>query len=126
MQYFVFRISKENLATILAFVMEHNDRTLMEGCKDVIVEHFEDCLESVLGLPETAFREVLGRDDLNVPGEEVVFRAIIRWYEAHHQESGCPKLAHLLSCLRINQIPQEIIDTEVLQHHLIREDIAAR
>ncbi len=115
-----------NLATILAFAMENDDRTLMEGCKDVIVEYFEDCLDLVEGLPETAFREVLGRDDLNVPGEQVVFRAIIRWYEAHHLESDCPRLSQLLSSLRIYQIPQEVIDTEVSQHPLIREDIAAR
>ncbi len=83
------------MVKILAFAMEHVDRTLMEGCKELIVGHFEDCPDSVPGLHETAFLEVLGRDDLNALGEEVVFRAIIRWYEAHQLKSDCPTLAGL-------------------------------
>ncbi len=80
---------------ILAFVMKHVDRTLMESCKEVIVGHFEDCPDSVPGLPETAFLQVQARDELNVVGKEVVFRAIIRWYEAHQLKSDCPALAGL-------------------------------
>ncbi len=83
------------MVKILAFAMGHVGRTLMEGCKEVIVGHFEDCPDSVPGLPETAFLEVLGRDDLNALGEEVVFRTIIRWYEAHQLKFDCPTLAGL-------------------------------
>ncbi len=73
----------------LAFAMEHDDRTLMETCKEVIVGHFEDCPDSVPGLHETAFLKMLGRDDLNALGEGMVFRAIIRWYEAHQLKFDC-------------------------------------
>ncbi len=83
------------MVKILAFAMEHVDRTVMEGCKEVIVGHFEDCLDWVPDLPETAFIEVLGRDDLNALAEKVVFKAIIMRYEAHQLKSDCPALAGL-------------------------------
>ncbi len=44
--YFV-RISKENLSTLLRFAIDNDDKYLMEACKEIIVENFEDVLEAV-------------------------------------------------------------------------------
>ncbi len=119
------RISKENLSTILRFAIDNDDKYLMEACKEIIVENFEDVLEAVPTLSAYDFCEIIDRDDLGVSCEEVIFNAIVAWYEANRWSSSRPDIVRLLRFLRVNQIPQESLENLVLGNSIFKSEKAA-
>ncbi len=116
------RISKVNLSTILRFAMANDDKFLVEACKEIIVENFEDVLEAVPTLSAEDFCEIIDRDDLGVTCEEVVFSAIVSWYEAHRWRPTGLDFVHLLRFLRVNQISQDVLENLVLGNSIFETD----
>ncbi len=117
-----YRISKENLSTVLRFAMDNGDKFLVEACKEIFVENFEDVLEAVSALSVDDFCEIIDRDDLGVSCEEVVFSAIVSWYEANRWSPTCPDFVRLLRYLRVNQIPHDSLENLVLGNSIFEAD----
>ncbi len=72
------------------------------------------------------FCEIIDRDDLGVSCEEVVFNAIVAWYEANRWSPSRPDFVRLLRLLRVNQIPQEPLENRVLENSIFKTEKAAR
>ncbi len=123
---YFFRISKENLSTVLRFAIDNDDKYLVEASKEIIVENFEDVLEAIPMLSVDDFCEIIDRDDLGVSCEEVVFNAIVAWYEANRWSPSRPDFVRLLRFLRVNQISQESLENLVLENSIFKTEKAAR
>ncbi len=106
--------------------MANDDKYLVEACKEIIVENFEDVLEAVPMLSVDDFCEIIDRDDLGVNCEEVVFNAIVVWYEANRWSPSRPDFVRLLRFLRVNQIPQESLEKSLLGNAIFETEKAAR
>ncbi len=62
---------------------------------------------------------------MGVSFEEVVFNAIVAWYEANRWSSSRPDFVRLLRFLRVNQIPQESLENLVLGNSIFKIEKAA-
>ncbi|XP_077289618.1 kelch-like protein 24 [Arctopsyche grandis] len=105
-------VNKSNCLNVLKST---GDSELLKKAMDLTLENFETLhkTQGFLNLPLFNLMEILKSNDLNVPSEESVFRAVKLWVN-HDNANHKSNLAQLMKSVRLSLLSLEFIVNEVM------------
>ncbi|XP_058487391.1 kelch-like protein 10 [Solea solea] len=114
------QISRENCIGMWQYAKFYFYTELRDRAYRYINDHFDEVFpcEEFLYLSMQELSAILGRDDLNVRKEYIVFEAILRWIE-HNPEERERHIVDLLSKFRMALTSIDYIQTNVLSNELV-------
>ncbi|XP_055037372.2 kelch-like protein 10 [Misgurnus anguillicaudatus] len=119
------QLCPENCIGIFMFTEHfHSCSKLHEKAKFYILEHFKNVVglsQELQELPLKHLEELIGRDELNIKEEEIVFEAILRWIEHDPQERKI-HIATLLPKIRMGLMTSEYYQNNVKSNPLVTDD----
>ena len=118
----------ENCLAVHALGEQYTCVSLLQHAEQYIFRHFAEVVdtEEFLALPFDRLSAYLMRDELSMPSEEAVFRAIVRWID-HGAEARSAFLGPLLSSVRLQLISPEFIARNVHKYpHIKSSELATQ
>nr|XP_055033979.1 kelch-like protein 10 isoform X2 [Misgurnus anguillicaudatus] len=119
------QLCPENCIGIFMFAKHfHSCSELQEKAKFYILEHFKDVVglsQELQELPLTHLEEFIGRDELNIKEEEILFEVILRWIEHDPQERKI-HIATLLPKVRMGLMTSDYYQNNVKSNPLVTDD----
>ncbi|KAG9338684.1 hypothetical protein JZ751_025352, partial [Albula glossodonta] len=109
--FLIETLDLSNCLQLLAIAEGYGSTRLHQRSMEFVTQNFHsltktsDFLEMTLNVLE----KCLGVDELNVPDEEAALRALLRWTE-HDLDARRPHLPHLLSLVRLHQLPMAVLE----------------
>jgi len=100
---------------------------LVSACNRFICGHFvavAEESEEFLELPTAEVRQLISLDDLQVPCEEPIFEALLRWVK--HSDGREPELPNLLACVRLPLLKPQFISDRVAAEDCVRSSHLCR
>ncbi len=117
MNCYFFRLTLQNLPTVLEFTNQHGLEDMRVICMNAIIEHFDE-FPSHTFLTVTEMITCLSSDWLNVKDEVVASEALLAFIG---MDPSCPgNLRELFNCIRLDYLPREYIIRRLVNHPLIR------
>ena len=114
-------LDMENCLAVHALGEQYSCLSLSVQAEQHIFRYFAEVVETedYLTLPFDRLSMYLQHDELSVPSEEAVFRAIVRWIE-YDPDTRSTYIGSLLNSVRLQLIPKEFIATNVHKYPPIK------
>ncbi|XP_003746812.1 kelch-like protein 17 [Galendromus occidentalis] len=124
--FFLLRLDPTNCIGVRALADTLSLQSLQSSADFYIVRNFRQVVKSeeFLQLTASEVERLLSDNRLNVPGEEVVFQAIMRWVK--HSEKRICELGRLLKQCRLPRLPRNFLMNEVAENPLVKESDASK
>ncbi|XP_038618140.1 kelch repeat and BTB domain-containing protein 3 isoform X2 [Tachyglossus aculeatus] len=120
--FLIKSIDLANCLQLLALADSYGSSLLFEQTLAFARQHFSSLLESsdFLEMNLGVLQKFLEADELNVPDEEAVLKAVLYWTK-HRLESRQKHLPQLIEKVRLYQLPEEALEGYLLaEDHLFR------
>jgi len=121
------RLTPQNVLGIRTFAESLGSQSLVRAGDKFLQKHFKAVSESeeflAVGLDELS--ELVGRDELHVATEEVVFLAVMRWIKQNTEERGI-YLPALLVKVRLPLLTPQFLADQVAPEEMIRSSHQCR
>lgn len=114
------QLSHDNCLGVREFARLHNCQELFTASTNFILENFSavsNCSE-FLDLDFDPLCELLSRDQLQAPGEEAVFQAVVQWTR-HDLQARRERFSELVAHVRLPFISADFLDSEVATEELV-------
>ena len=126
-EFLQVRLSPQNVLGIRTFAERVGSISLVKASDKFLQKHFKAVSESeeflAVGLEDVS--ELVGRDELHVISEEVVFLAVLRWIK-QDQETRSEHLPVLLQKVRLPLLTPQFLADRVATEELIRSSHQCR
>jgi len=111
-----------NAIGIRSFAELHTCEELLRTASEYVLEHFVEVTgsEEFLSLTHAQVGELIQRDDINIPSEEHVYEAVIRWVE-QGERFNQERSEHLPELLTMVRLP--LLSTVYLVDRVSKEDL---
>ncbi|KAL6102222.1 klhl10 [Pungitius sinensis] len=119
------RLTSVNCVETWLLADSHRRPVLRRKAYHHMLRHFEEVAansEKFLELSAWQLADVIGRDELNVKREDVVFEAVLRWV-GHAPEDRCCHLVMLMSKVRLLLMTSHHLLGGVSQNTLVRRNL---
>ena len=105
-------INNNTVLSILFYAETHNTDTLRERCLNFVNKHLVSilCSEAILQLPHKHLCQLLSRDNLRIDEVEI-FHAVQRFIA--YNKPNPDKRSELLKCIRLSEIPADLLGQKV-------------
>lgn len=125
--YLRIRLNVSNVLNVKSFAFALGCDNLVVSTKKYIHRHFEEIsrTDDFLRLDFEEVIDIIGKDELNIKGEEIVFEAIMAWTK-NDEEKRQEHLPALLANVRLPLLTPEYLTDTVMLEKLIRCSIACR
>ncbi|NXD85162.1 KLH10 protein, partial [Halcyon senegalensis] len=123
-QFLTSQLSSENCIGIWSLTDPRRCPDLREAAHTFILQHFEEVTRvstEFLGLSVNDLKDIIGKDELNVRQEGVVFEAILQWI-AHDPQNRRQHVAGLLGKVRLARLQGEYLLGKVKAHAYVRDN----
>ncbi|XP_071824910.1 kelch-like protein 18 [Apostichopus japonicus] len=119
-EFLTARLDPNNCLGIYKFAQTLMCSSLCDASAKFLQRQFTDIsyTEEFMALTHSEIRDILKRDDISVPGEELVFEALIRWLKYDIEERRL-FLPELLSWVRLPLIRPQILRDKVGSNELV-------
>ncbi|KAL5247560.1 hypothetical protein ACHWQZ_G019438 [Mnemiopsis leidyi] len=120
------QLTPSNAIGIRSFAELHTCEELLITASDYVLEHFVEVTssEEFLSLTHTQVGELIDRDDINIPSEEHVYEAVIRWVEQgeRFEQDRTQYLPELLNSVRLPLLSTVYLVDKVSKENLVRNN----
>ncbi|KAJ8256778.1 hypothetical protein COCON_G00189300 [Conger conger] len=109
--FLIETLDLSNCLPLLAMAEGYGSARLQQQAMEFIVHNFHSLAKTsdFLEMSVSVLEKCLGADQLSVPDEEAVLRALLRWAE-HDPEGRRRLLAGLLPLVRLHQLPLAVLE----------------
>lgn len=116
-----------NCIGVRAFAEQHNRVELMEYADQYARENFDKIVkcDDFERMTEMALVQMIQSDDTNVPCEEEIYHAIIKWVQYNSVERS-QLLPKLLTCLRLQLLEINFFLENVAKEPILKENLECR
>ncbi|XKL62121.1 hypothetical protein PGB90_001954 [Kerria lacca] len=117
------QLHPSNCIGICLFADYQNCQDLKEAAYNYTADCFMDVIQNqeFLGLPEDGIYKLLLSDDLNVPNEEEIFKALMKWAE-YNEPVRSKNIGKLLGLVRLPLLPPAFIVDYVETKSILMND----
>uniref|UniRef100_A0A672G905 Kelch-like family member 17 n=1 Tax=Salarias fasciatus TaxID=181472 RepID=A0A672G905_SALFA len=118
-KFLLSQLDPSNCLGIRGFADTHSCSDLLKSAHKYVLQHFVEVskTEEFMLLPLKQVLDLISSDNLNVPSEEEVYRAVLSWVK--HDIDG--RRQHLMKCVRLPLLRRDFlmsnVDTELLVRH---------
>lgn len=126
-EFLMTRLSPINVLGIQQFADTLGCASLVTATQKYVQKFFIHVIENE-EFKQLSFRHVLdliSHDELHVPSEEIVFKAVLQWLH-HDLENRKDHLANLLTCVRLPLLTPQFLSDTVAAEELIRSSHKCR
>nr|XP_060625384.1 kelch-like protein 1 isoform X1 [Anolis sagrei ordinatus] len=112
-----------NCLGIRAFADAQGCTELMQVAHNYTMENIIEVIrnQEFLLLPTEELHKLLASDDVNVPDEETIFHALMKWVK-YDMQRRCNDLSMLLAYIRLPLLPPQIL-ADLENHALFKDDL---
>ncbi|XP_028584227.2 kelch-like protein 1 isoform X3 [Podarcis muralis] len=112
-----------NCLGIRAFADAQGCTELMKVAHSYTMENIMEVIrnQEFLLLPAEELHKLLASDDVNVPDEETIFNALMKWVK-YDMQRRCNDLSMLLAYIRLPLLPPQIL-ADLENHALFKDDL---
>ncbi|XP_062982065.1 kelch-like protein 1 isoform X3 [Elgaria multicarinata webbii] len=112
-----------NCLGIRAFADAQGCTELMKVAHNYTMENIMEVIrnQEFLLLPAEELHKLLASDDVNVPDEETIFHALMKWVK-YDMQRRCNDLSMLLAYIRLPLLPPQIL-ADLENHALFKDDL---
>ncbi|MGH0121154.1 UNVERIFIED_CONTAM: hypothetical protein FKN15_046399 [Acipenser sinensis] len=121
-KFLLSQLDPSNCLGIRSFADTHSCSDLLKSAHKYVLQHFVEVskTEEFMLLPLKQVLDLISSDNLNVPSEEEVYRAVLCWVK-HDIDSRRQHVPRLMKCVRLPLLTRDFlmshVDTELLVRH---------
>uniref|UniRef100_H2R9L2 Kelch like family member 17 n=1 Tax=Pan troglodytes TaxID=9598 RepID=H2R9L2_PANTR len=121
-KFLLSQLDPSNCLGIRGFADAHSCSDLLKAAHRYVLQHFVDVAktEEFMLLPLKQVLELVSSDNLNVPSEEEVYRAVLSWVK-HDVDARRQHVPRLMKCVRLPLLSRDFllghVDAESLVRH---------
>ncbi|XP_072101394.1 kelch-like protein 17 isoform X4 [Mobula birostris] len=121
-KFLLSQLDPSNCLGIRGFADTHSCSDLLKSAHKYVLQHFVEVskTEEFMLLPLKQVLDLISSDNLNVPSEEEVYRAVLSWVK-HDVDSRRQHVPRLMKCVRLPLLTRDFlmsnVDTELLVRH---------
>lgn len=125
--FLTYHLNVTNCIGIYEFAHTYGCMSLYKFAEDYISKNCDQVLKSdeFLNLNREQLCQLLGRDDLKIPCESIVFKAIIDWVK-HEPEKRRQSLECLFNCVRYQYLPPHFLKDQIKNCDILKFKEAQR
>uniref|UniRef100_A0A672GUX2 Kelch-like family member 17 n=1 Tax=Salarias fasciatus TaxID=181472 RepID=A0A672GUX2_SALFA len=121
-KFLLSQLDPSNCLGIRGFADTHSCSDLLKSAHKYVLQHFVEVskTEEFMLLPLKQVLDLISSDNLNVPSEEEVYRAVLSWVK-HDIDGRRQHVPWLMKCVRLPLLRRDFlmsnVDTELLVRH---------
>uniref|UniRef100_A0A673LM24 Kelch-like protein 17 n=1 Tax=Sinocyclocheilus rhinocerous TaxID=307959 RepID=A0A673LM24_9TELE len=121
-KFLLSQLDPSNCLGIRGFADTHSCSDLLKSAHKYVLQHFVEVskTEEFMLLPLKQVLDLISSDNLNVPSEEEVYRAVLSWVK-HDIDGRRQHVPRLMKCVRLPLLTRDFlmnnVDTELLVRH---------
>ncbi|XP_076848127.1 kelch-like protein 17 isoform X2 [Brachyhypopomus gauderio] len=121
-KFLLSQLDPSNCLGIRGFADTHSCSDLLKSAHKYVLQHFVEVskTEEFMLLPLKQVLDLISSDNLNVPSEEEVYRAVLSWVK-HDIDARRQHVPRLMKCVRLPLLTRDFlissVDTELLVRH---------
>uniref|UniRef100_A0A3Q3K9S1 BTB domain-containing protein n=1 Tax=Monopterus albus TaxID=43700 RepID=A0A3Q3K9S1_MONAL len=121
-KFLLSQLDPSNCLGIRSFADTHSCSDLLKSAHKYVLQHFVEVskTEEFMLLPLKQVLDLISSDNLNVPSEEEVYRAVLSWVK-HDIDGRRQHVPWLMKCVRLPLLKRDFlmsnVDTELLVRH---------
>ncbi|XP_014001481.1 kelch-like protein 17 isoform X1 [Salmo salar] len=121
-KFLLSQLDPSNCLGIRSFADTHSCSDLLKSAHKYVLQHFVEVskTEEFMLLPLKQVLDLISSDNLNVPSEEEVYRAVLSWVK-HDIDGRRQHVPWLMKCVRLPLLRRDFlmsnVDTELLVRH---------
>ncbi|XP_067826412.1 kelch-like protein 17 isoform X1 [Heptranchias perlo] len=121
-KFLLSQLDPSNCLGIRGFADTHSCSDLLKSAHKYVLQHFVEVskTEEFMLLPLKQVLDLISSDNLNVPSEEEVYRAVLSWVK-HDVDGRRQHVPRLMKCVRLPLLTRDFlmsnVDTELLVRH---------
>ena len=125
--FLTYNLNSNNCIGIYEFAHTYGCMKLVKFAEEFFGRNCEKVLQSdeFLNLNKEQMCHLLGRDDLKIPCESIIFRAVIDWVK-HDPEKRRQSLECLFKCVRYHYLPPQFLKDQIKNCDILKFKEAQR
>lgn len=118
-EFLASQVTSSNCLGFAALADLHHCESLHNTCTEYALKHYEEviCYDEFLSMPCDQLKQLISRDEIRVPSEEIVYNSVLQWVY-HNLDERKEMFASVVSCVRF-----PFVSTDFLSNNVEQEDL---